>query len=156
EGLFDLYRKPSNGARDEELVLKSGESKLPASWSLDGRFLIFASLNAKTATDLWLLPDPLGTSAERHPIPWLRTEFDEGLASFSPDMRWIAYRSGEAGRPHIYVRSFTPPQPTGSSPANRSIEGKWQVSKDGAARVQPRWRADGKELFFEHILSTNR
>jgi len=35
-----------------------------------------------------------------------------------------------------------------SSKGDLAAGGKWQVSKDGAANQQPRWRADGKELFF--------
>jgi hypothetical protein len=52
----------------------------------------------------------------------------------SPDGKWIAYQSNETGRAEIYVKSF----PEGP--------GKWQVSTDGG--LWPRWRGDGKELYF--------
>jgi hypothetical protein len=51
---------------------------------------------------------------------FLKTEFDERRALFSPDGRWIAYQSNESGRLEIYVRPF--PEPGGqwqASTANR-------------------------------------
>ncbi|HKO54958.1 MAG TPA: hypothetical protein VJ276_03710, partial [Thermoanaerobaculia bacterium] len=59
---------------------------------------------------------------------------DEAQGQFSPDGRFIAYASDESGRPEVYVQPFPP---TGA---------KWQVS--GSGGEQPRWRRDGKELFF--------
>ena len=53
---------------------------------------------------------------------------------FSPDVRWIAYTSNESGSPEVYARAF----PDGGA--------RWQVSVRGGA--QPRWRRDGKELFY--------
>jgi serine/threonine-protein kinase len=84
---------------------------------------------------MWALP----LEGERKPVRLLATEFNEGNASFSPDMRWIAYQSNESGRAEIYVRPFT-----ASPPALG--QGKWQVSKDGGTLA--RWRAEGKEIIF--------
>ena len=53
---------------------------------------------------------------------------------FSPDVRWIAYTSNESGSPEVYVRAFP------------DAGARWQVSVRGGA--QPRWRRDGKELFY--------
>jgi len=55
-------------------------------------------------------------------------------ARFSPNGRWIAYGSDESGRNEVYVAPF--PQPAG----------KWQISTAGGN--WPRWRHDGKELFY--------
>ena len=52
----NLFRKPSNGAGDAELLLKSPEPKYPQDWSRDGRYLLYAVNNAKTNVDLWVLP----------------------------------------------------------------------------------------------------
>ena len=139
-GHYDLYQKPSNGAGDDVLLLKSDEDKYPYDWSHDGRFLVFASVNAKTNPDLWILP-LLGAAGGSQPYALLRTESFEDNGSFSPDGRWIAYTSSESGRPEVYVRPF-------ASTGNPPTAGKWQVSRDGAANQQPRWRADSKELFF--------
>ncbi|MFI5357690.1 Serine/threonine protein kinase [Candidatus Sulfopaludibacter sp. SbA6] len=140
-GHYDLYQKPANLAGDDALVLKSDEDKYPASWSRDGHFLIFWAVNPITHADLWVLPEPAGGPGDHQPVPWLRTEFNERDGRFSPDGHWIAYLSDESGRYEVYVRPFMP----GNSPA-----GKWQVSKDGASPLTPRWRSDGKELFFSN------
>ena len=71
---------------------------------------------------------------KRNPFVFLQTEFNESRAAFSPDGRWIAYQSDESGRQEVYIRPFPGPG------------GKWQVSTGGGTR--PRWRGDGKELFF--------
>jgi hypothetical protein len=65
---------------------------------------------------------------------YLQTEFDEQLAAFSPDGRWLAYASDESGEYEIYVTAFP------------AAGGKWQVSKGGGDL--PVWRADGRELFY--------
>ena len=48
--------------------------------------------------------------------------------------KWIAYTSNESGDYEIYVRSFP------------DTGGKWQVSSKGG--TEPRWRRNGKELFY--------
>jgi Tol biopolymer transport system component len=137
-GHYDLYQQAANGAGEAELLLKSDDEKNLTDWSLDGRFLLFDQPNGKTGRDLWVLPMiRSGDSAgERKPIPFLHTDFDSRQAHFSPDSRWIAYRSNESGKNEIYVRPF--PAPAGGG-------GKWMVSQGGN---QPRWRRDGKELFY--------
>jgi Tol biopolymer transport system component len=71
---------------------------------------------------------------DRQPFPFLHGEFNESQGQFSPDGKWMAYVSDESGESQIYVQSF--PKPTG----------KWQISANGGS--QPRWRRDGKELFY--------
>jgi eukaryotic-like serine/threonine-protein kinase len=69
----------------------------------------------------------------------LKTPYRELAAVFSPDARWIAYMSNESGRMEIYVRPFVNSTPPG-------VGGQWQISFEGG--VYPRWRRDGKELYF--------
>jgi len=71
---------------------------------------------------------------ERKPRAVVNTPFEETMAQFSPDGRWIAYQTNESGRFEIVVQPFPEPR------------GKWQVSTSGG--VEPRWRGDGKELYF--------
>ena len=75
---------------------------------------------------------PLG--AGHKPFAFLQTPANENQGQFSPDGRWVAYTSDESGRDEVYIQSF----PTPGS--------KRQVSTAGG--VQPRWRRDGKELFY--------
>jgi Tol biopolymer transport system component len=138
-GHYDLYQHAANGAGEAELLLKSDNEKNLTDWSRDGRFLLFDQPNGKTGRDLWVLPMiGSGDSAgERKPVPFLRSDFDSRQAHFSSDGRWISYRSDESGKYEIYVRPF--PAPPGGGE-------KWMVSQGGGS--EPRWRRDGKELFY--------
>ena len=129
-GLGDLYERPASPAGADQLVFKSADNKCPMSWSSDGRFLLFEDVAPTTKSDLWVLP----VAGDRKPVPFAQTSFFEGIAQFSPDGAWVAYNSNESGRMEVYVRSF-------SDPAVRI-----QVSSGGGLR--PRWRGDGKELFY--------
>lgn len=129
-GAWDLYRKAASGAGPEELLLKTSKIKSANDWSLDGRFLIYAEVDATTKTDLWVLP----LFGDRKPFPFLQTESNESGAQLSPNGRWMAYASDETGANEVYVRSFP------------SAGGKWQVSTKGG--TLPHWRRDGKELFY--------
>jgi Tol biopolymer transport system component len=132
-GVMDLFEKPASGAADEQPLLVTAEPKTPLAWSPDGRVLLYVTQDPKTGADLWALP--VGESkGDRKPFPVVQTAFDEAAGQFSPDGRWLAYQSNESGPVEVYVRSFPGPG------------GKWQVSMAGGN--QPRWRPDGKELFY--------
>ena len=109
----------------------------PYDWSRDGQYLLFEKIE-KTGQDLWVLPMGGGGSG---PVPFVKTEANETFGAFSPDNRWIAYASDESGRDEIYVRPFNPPH-AGTAP----VTGVWMISRQGGTR--PRWRRDGKELYF--------
>jgi dipeptidyl aminopeptidase/acylaminoacyl peptidase len=76
-------------------------------------------------------------SGDKKPFPFLRTRANAFQGQFSPDGKWIAYVSNESGRAEVYVAPFN---------ASSASGGKWQVSTNGGA--QPRWRPDGKEIFY--------
>ena len=96
--------------------------------SRDGKFLVYSSTGQDE--DLWILP----LEANSKPIPFLQTPAKEVLGQFSPDGRWMAYVSDELGSFQVYVQ---PIPATGA---------KYQISSGGGS--YPRWRRDGKELFF--------
>ena len=75
---------------------------------------------------------------------FLKTPFEERNGQFSPDGRWVAYESNESGRDEIYIRPFAGPAASGAGAPAAS--GQWQVSTTGG--VFPRWRADGRELYY--------
>ena len=101
----------------------------PQAWSPG--FLVYAAQNTTTGTDLWVLPM---TGTDRKPFFIVQTRFDEGQAQLSPDGRWIAYASNKTGEFEVYVTSF----PTAGN--------ELRVSTNGG--MQPRWRRDGRELFY--------
>jgi eukaryotic-like serine/threonine-protein kinase len=136
-GPYDLFEKRSDTTGSEEPLLQSVAAKSPTDWSPDGRFIAFNSTtpgNSKTA--VWILP----RFGERKPYIFLQGDFNIGEGHFSPDGHWLAYSSDETGRSEIYVTPF----PGGGS--------KWQVSAAGGSG--PRWRRDGKELFYMAADST--
>ncbi len=130
EGVRNLYQKIASGGGNEEVLLKSREDKVPDDWSADGQLIIYHTLNPKTKWDLWVLP----MSGDGQPFPFLQTEFNEHQAQLSPDGKWIAYTSDESGASEVYVQTF----PTSGS--------RVRVSTGGG--YQPRWRRDGRELFY--------
>jgi Tol biopolymer transport system component len=144
KGHRDLYVKAASGAGSEELLFDSQEDKTAQNWSPDGRFLMYQNLDQKTGYDLWVLP----MSGEHKPRPFVLTNFNARFAQFSPDGRWVAYSSDETGRYETYVRPFVPAtDPTaGSSSEPSRVSGQWQVSTAGG--IFPRWRSDGKELYY--------
>ena len=143
KGHLDLYQKASSGAGAEEELLADGLDKTPLGWSPDGRFILFVAVAPKTGLDLWVLP----LFGGRKPFPFLQTPFNEVPGRFSPDGRWIAYASNESGRNEVYVAPFPGLGGTPSAAAALGTPGgKWQVSTAGGN--WPRWRRDGKEIFY--------
>jgi hypothetical protein len=87
---------------------------------------------------LWTVADPLDPS-KRKASPFIDEQYNTTQGQFSPGTaespRWVAYSSIESRREiEVFVQSF----PAGA--------GKFQVSTGGG--TQPRWRRDGKELFY--------
>jgi eukaryotic-like serine/threonine-protein kinase len=124
---FGLYVKNADGAEEEKLLALGASDKAdnyPSDWSRDGKYILY-----EWAKGLWIAA-----------MPELKTSvFVNGPATvkngqFSPDGKWVAYTSNENGEWEIYVTSFP------------EAHGKWQVSSAGG--TQPRWRGDGKELFY--------
>jgi Tol biopolymer transport system component len=141
-GTMGVYRKNAGGAAADELMLKTGPTKRTYDWSSDGRYLLFSVIDPKSKADLWLLSNPAGPVADLKPRPLLASEFSETQGQFCPNgsgpPQWFAYTSDESGKEEIYVQPF--------SENGAASSGKFQISSSGG--VQPRWRRDGKELYY--------
>ncbi|MCI0617337.1 hypothetical protein L0244_30550, partial [bacterium] len=129
-GTMNLFLQNADSTKGEKLLLKSDVLNHPSDWSSDGRFILYNRLDPVNKFDVWVLP----LFGDRVPFAFLATPFGEWGARFSPDVHWIAYTSNETGRPQVYIRPFTG--------AGEAI----QISVQGGKT--PRWRNDGKELFF--------
>ena len=133
-GPRNIYRKLADATGEAQLLLGSEESLNVEDISPDGRFLVFNYYLGQAEPRLALL----SLNVERKRIPFPKTQSREDSGRFSPNGRWLAYRSPEKGGSRIFVRAFLL---VGGDADNR-----WQISdQDGN---QPQWRADGKELFF--------
>ena len=145
-GIANLYQKASNGVGADEVLLQTQENKYPFDWSRDGKYVIFVNQSPKTRLDIWALPLEPSNASEKligtKPIPLVQSPFQDWMGQVSPDGRWLAYLSDESGRSEVYVQPFAPE----NAAAGKPVTGRWQVSTAGGG--QPRWRADGEELFY--------
>jgi Tol biopolymer transport system component len=127
KGVADIFRR-SVATGEETLLVESPQQKFSEDWSRDGRFLVFDSPAA--GRTIQVLP----LTGERKPFVFLEDRFQKDEPHFSPDGRWLAYQSSESGQFDVYVQPFSGPGP------------KVRVSTAGGG--EPRWRADGKEIFY--------
>jgi Tol biopolymer transport system component len=109
-------------------------------WSRDGRSLLIGKRNASSGDDLWIQPPTEGAAAQ----PYVTMPFDQTYGAISPDGRAVAYASNESGQFDIYLDAF--PKPGA------------RVRLTTAGGTEPRWSADGRELFFRrgsdiHVVS---
>jgi Tol biopolymer transport system component len=125
-----FYRIRASGAGQPELVRDSNVDEVCHDWSRDGKQVLFSRWGAETELDLWTLT--IGDDASTAPV--LSGAFDEFQAEFSPDGRWLAYASDESGQLQVHVMNWP------------ELTEKWQVSTRGGG--MPRWRGDGRELFY--------
>ena len=129
DGLARIYRQNLRNGTVEKLI-GTEYPTYPDSWSPDGRQLAYEEQNPRTGLDIWIY-----SVDSRAKQPFLRSPYNELHAEFSPDGRFIAYESGEAGeQPEVYVRPYP------------EINPRTKISSGGG--TSPRWRADGRELFY--------
>ena len=127
----DILVKKSSGEGTATAILHDASLKWPQDVSPDGNWILYDTMSMQTNSGI----DLAAVSRRDGKIFRIAaTPFDERQGRFSPDGKWIAYVSNETGRPEVYVRRW----PGG--------DGKWQVSVGGG--FSPRWRGDGRELYF--------
>lgn len=129
-GEYELYR------HDAVLLLKQPASQYPRSVSPDGKWLLYTHADKKR--DLYLL-NLEGEPAPKPVFPDARFWSEAGR--FSPDGRHFAFVSNEAGPFEVYVASVA--DPSKRQKVSRELANGW-----GGGGGGPRWRADGKELFY--------
>src|SRR5215831_2425943 len=131
-GNWDVFIQPADGSGQAEPLLATPQDDYLSDWSRDGTYLIF-DLSTPNGRDIGYVRQGRGEDPKKV-VHFLATPFDEGDSNLSPDGRFLAYSSNESGRFEVYVQRF----PEGG--------GKLQVSAQGG--VQPRWRRDGREVYY--------
>jgi hypothetical protein len=124
-----LRRKGLRAADPETLLTESADEDHAEYLSRDEETLLFVRRTADDAQSVWALSIKSG---KLEPVFDARFRVDE--PQLSPDERWLAYVSRESGRDEVYLEPF------------RRAGDRVRVSVDGAG--QPKWRGDGKELFY--------
>jgi eukaryotic-like serine/threonine-protein kinase len=122
---FTVYQKNSDGSGAETQIIDlDAPQQGPWDWSRDGKYLLLMKNE-----QLWYL-----STSDWQPKPFIQTKGTILNAQFSPDGKWVAYSSNETGSSEVYVSAFSNPL------------SKRQISRGGGQ--EPRWRRDGKELFY--------
>ena len=132
-GEKNLFLKNLQGSEPEALFLESVKEVYPESWSPDGKTLLYLAEDQRTPRfkkSAWTLSSEPGAKPEL----LLRNGFDVDEPQVSPDGRWLAYESDDSGQWEVYIQPFRRPGP------------RVPVSVDGGG--QPKWRRDGRELFY--------
>ncbi len=130
DGVWNLYLNVASGTGQDERLMQSSTNQGQQAGPWTGG-------SSYTKTSIRRREPIYGCSlcsAIESRSRFCEPNFQRLRGSFSPDGRWMAYTSNETGRNEIYVQPFPP---SGL---------KWPVSPGGG--VQPRWRRDGKELFY--------
>ena len=133
DALTSIYVKAADGSGKAELLyspehLPNSGGAYPSGWSQDGAALVVEFTDQNSSNLMALFLD------DKKEQVLVETPAAEQSASLSPDGRWLAYASDEAGQAQVFVRAYPGPG------------GKWQISVDGG--FAPRWSADGKQIFF--------
>jgi Tol biopolymer transport system component len=125
-----LNVKSARGLQPERSVVadvQTGDT-LPTAWTPDGKQVLVTNQPSTGGSDLDLI------SLDGKITPFIDTPANETNGQISPDGKWVVYASNESGDWEIYATTF----PVAS--------GKIQISRGGG--IEPRWRADGKEVFY--------
>jgi Tol biopolymer transport system component len=113
-----------------EIAVRKFERAVRVSdWTPDDELLVITEARQGTNDDIWLAPANGG-----EPRVYVQSPFNERQGVVSPDGQWLAYASDESGRFEVYVDSFP-------NPGRRA-----RMTVGGGA--DPRWRNDGREVFF--------
>lgn len=113
----------------------AGVFQQPQDWSSDGRWIFYTTTGGDTNGEIWV-----ASVADRKIMPLLQTRFDSAFPALSPNREYLAFSANDTGRSEIYVQRFE------ASDSPKLAGSPQRVSRNGGNG--PRWRRDGKELFF--------
>jgi serine/threonine-protein kinase len=131
-GAENIWVKAADSSGDPERLTSSPFTQGPMDWSADGHTLVAVEVDSATGSDIVTLGMGDGAGAVQKLVHTVALEWE---AAISPDGRWLAFVSGEAGPQQIHVRSF-PDEDSG-----RRVVGNGR---------EPLWGPDGRELFYRN------
>ncbi len=131
ESPYFVMSAPAAAPASPQLTTALAPARIPEGiavddWTRDGRYLVVRTFGRA----LFRVP----TFGERRAELIADTPYIEDQSQASPDSQWIAFNSDESGRWEVYVARFP------------DLTERRQVSIAGG--VQPRWRRDGRELYY--------
>ena len=136
KGPNNLHWIRADGGGAAERLFESPTNFEVGGWTPNGRELLYYEIPSdavvvqQAGPILWARDVIAKTQPRKISGPFPTT----GGADISPDGRWLAYQSGQAGQLEVYVDAYPGPGP------------RFQVSSNGG--ISPVWRADGRELFY--------
>jgi Tol biopolymer transport system component len=128
----DVYARAVDGSGKERRLAHLGRAIQEVQWSHDGHWILVRTETGAAGNGDIIAMSATGDSTI---VPVATTGFTELQPALSPDGRWVAYVSNDAGINEVYVRPFP-----------NTDTGHWQVSNGGGG--SPVWSPDGKELYF--------
>ncbi len=126
----DLYLRAVDSSRPAELLWGDELSMYLTDWSGDGRRALVWAHSREAQQDLWLLDRD-----ENEIKPLLATPFQEGVAAFSPDERYIAFPSDRSGEREVWV-----------CPIDNCGDNLQRISTRGGYQV--RWAKEEGALYY--------
>jgi Tol biopolymer transport system component len=128
---YDLYRRAADASRPAEPLVAGGYDRYTGTASADGRLFSFVFSATNSGAELWTVPLQGRAVATRY----FANGFNLAHPAISPDGRWMAYDSDEAGRVEVYVQSFP----------NPNLK-RWKISPTYGS--EPLWTRGGRELVY--------
>jgi serine/threonine protein kinase len=129
-GNSDIFHKRSSGSAAEQVWFSIRANLITTDWSADDRHIVFTNVSSQGGFSVWTV----ATAPQSIPTLAVQSSLNALHGKLSPDGRWLAYASDESGQWEVYVRRFP------------DSEDRRQISANGGS--EPRWRRDGRELFF--------
>jgi serine/threonine-protein kinase len=139
KGVNNLYWQRADGTGEVQRLTESPNNQIPFSFDPKGKVLAFYEGSPKTSGDLMILPldgDEATGWKPGKPTAFLATPANEVSPMISPDGRWMAYMSDEAGSMQVFVRPFSGPG------------GKRAISTTGIG-IYPSWSRTRPELIYQ-------
>jgi Tol biopolymer transport system component len=126
--VHEIFERPAHAGADDTMLHSTGGGTYPTDWSRDENLVLYHESHRETGYDLSLFD--FATRKARNLTP---AKYDQAQGHFGTAQR-VAYMSTEAGEPNVFVRRLD------------GEGGSERISS--TAGFDPRWSADGRELYF--------